>query len=142
MQRGGQKVLQRPLKQLVDDFARALVSHGRFGLGIETVGGLMDSIIPRNSKVPHRAARSYTTSVDGQANMKIAVFQGERDLVQHNRKLGEFILKGIPPMPMGIPKIEIAFILDKKESAVKMKLYRSLNKLKERYENMNKLKND
>lgn len=81
-------------------------------MGIETVGGLMDVIISRNSKVPARAGRQYTTSIDGQTNLKIAVYQGERDLVQDNRKLGEFILKGIPPMPAGLPKIEIAFILD------------------------------
>ncbi len=81
-------------------------------LGIETVGGLMDSIIPRNSKVPTKAGRQYTTSVDGQKNLKVAVFQGERDLVADNRKLGEFILKGIPPMPAGLPKIEIQFILN------------------------------
>ena len=81
-------------------------------LGIETVGGLMDVIIPRNSKVPSKAGRQYTTSVDGQKNLKIAVYQGERDLVENNRKLGEFILKGIPPMPAGLPKIEISFILD------------------------------
>jgi len=81
-------------------------------LGIETVGGLMDTIIPRNSKVPTKAGRNYTTSVDGQANLKVSVFQGERDLVEDNRKLGAFILKGIPPMPAGIPKIEIQFILD------------------------------
>jgi len=81
-------------------------------LGIETVGGLMDSIIPRNSKVPTKAGRQYTTSVDGQKNLKVAVFQGERDLVNDNRKLGEFILKGIPPMPAGLPKIEIQFILN------------------------------
>jgi len=81
-------------------------------LGIETVGGLMDTIIPRNSKVPSRAGRNYTTSVDGQKNLKVAVYQGERDLVEHNRKLGEFILKGIPPMPAGLPKIEIQFILN------------------------------
>jgi len=81
-------------------------------LGIETVGGLMDAIIPRNSKVPTRVAREYTTSVDGQKNLKVAVFQGERDLVKNNRKLGEFVLKDIPPMPAGLPKIEIAFLLD------------------------------
>jgi molecular chaperone HscA len=81
-------------------------------LGIETVGGLMDTIIPRNSKVPSRAGRQYTTSVDGQKNLKIAVFQGERDLVENNRKLGEFILRDIPPMPAGLPKIEIHFILN------------------------------
>jgi molecular chaperone HscA len=81
-------------------------------LGIETVGGLMDTIISRNSKVPTKAGRQYTTSVDGQKNLKIAVFQGERDLVEHNRKLGEFTLRGIPPMAAGMPKIDIQFILD------------------------------
>jgi len=81
-------------------------------LGIETVGGLMDVIIPRNSKIPMRAGRNYTTSIDGQTNLKVAVYQGERDLVQHNRKLGEFILRGIPPMPAGLPKIEIQFLLN------------------------------
>ncbi|MEL6866220.1 MAG: molecular chaperone DnaK [Bacteroidota bacterium] len=81
-------------------------------LGIETVGGLMDVIIPRNSKVPSKVGRQYTTSVDGQKNLKIAVYQGERDLVVHNRKLGEFVLRGIPPMPAGLPKIEIQFILN------------------------------
>lgn len=81
-------------------------------LGIETVGGLMDVIIPRNNKVPTRQARNYTTSVDGQTKLKIAVFQGERDLVENNRKLGEFILSGIPPMPAGLPKIQVQFILD------------------------------
>ena len=81
-------------------------------LGIETVGGLMDTIIPRNSKVPNKAGRQYTTSVDGQKNLKVAVFQGERDLVNDNRKLGEFVLKGIPPMAAGLPKIEIQFILN------------------------------
>ena len=81
-------------------------------LGIETIGSLMDTIIPRNSKVPIRAARQYTTSVDGQTKLKVAVFQGERDLVTDNRKLGEFILSGIPPMAAGMPKIEIQFIID------------------------------
>lgn len=81
-------------------------------LGIETVGGLMDVIVPRNSKVPSKAGRQYTTSVDGQKNLKVSVFQGERDLVEHNRKLGEFILRDIPPMPAGLPKIDIQFIIN------------------------------
>jgi molecular chaperone HscA len=81
-------------------------------LGIETVGGLMDVIIPRNTKVPGKAGRQYTTSVDGQKNLKISIFQGERDLVEHNRKLGEFILRGIPPMPAALPKIDIHFVLN------------------------------
>lgn len=81
-------------------------------LGIETMGGLMDTIIPRNTKVPTKVGRQYTTSIDGQKNLKIAVFQGERDLVEHNRKLGEFILRNIPPMPAGLPKIEVQFIVN------------------------------
>ncbi|RZK64171.1 MAG: heat-shock protein Hsp70, partial [Pedobacter sp.] len=81
-------------------------------LGIETMGGLMDVIIARNSKVPTKAGRQYTTSVDGQVNMKISVFQGERDLVKENRKLAEFDLKGIPAMPAGLPKVDINFLLN------------------------------
>lgn len=81
-------------------------------LGIETAGGLMDVILPRNSKIPSSVGRNYTTSIDGQKNLKVAVYQGERDLVKDNRKLGEFILSDIPPMPAGIPKIEIQFLLD------------------------------
>jgi molecular chaperone HscA len=81
-------------------------------LGIETMGGLMDIIIPRNSKVPTKAGRQYSTSVDGQVNMKIAVYQGERDLVKENRKLAEFELKGIPSMPAGLPKVDINFLLN------------------------------
>lgn len=81
-------------------------------LGIETMGGLMDVIIPRNAKVPAKAGRQYTTSIDGQINMKISVFQGERDLVAENRKLAEFDLKGIPAMPAGFPKVDINFRLN------------------------------
>ncbi len=81
-------------------------------LGIETAGGLMDVLIPRNAKIPARVGREYTTSVDGQVNMKIAVFQGEREMVAENRKLGEFVLKGIPAMPAGFPKIEVSFAID------------------------------
>lgn len=81
-------------------------------LGIETLGGLMDVIIPRNSKVPQRAARQYTTSKDGQTNLRISIYQGERDNIAFNRKLGEFNLTGVPAMPAGLPKIEIAFMLD------------------------------
>lgn len=81
-------------------------------LGIETLGGLMDVIIPRNSKIPTQAGRQYTTSIDGQTNLKVSVYQGERELVKDNRKLAEFDLKGIPPMPAGLPKIQINFIIN------------------------------
>ena len=76
------------------------------------MGGLMDVIIARNSKVPTKAGRQYTTSIDGQVNMKISVYQGERDLVKENRKLAEFDLKGIPAMPAGLPKVDINFLLN------------------------------
>ena len=81
-------------------------------LGIETLGGLMDVIVPRNTKVPIKATRQYTTSVDGQVNLKVGVYQGERDLIEDNRKLAEFILRNIPPMAAGLAKIEIQFIID------------------------------
>jgi molecular chaperone HscA len=81
-------------------------------LGIETLGGLMDVIIPRNSKIPVKASRTYTTSKDGQAQLKISVFQGERDLVIDNRLLDSFLLKGIPAMPAHFPKIEIQFLIN------------------------------
>ncbi|MEO7802559.1 MAG: Fe-S protein assembly chaperone HscA [Ginsengibacter sp.] len=81
-------------------------------LGIETRGGLMDVIIPRNSKIPTKAARQYTTQVNGQSGIRVSVFQGERDLVADNRKLAEFNLKGIPAMPSGFPKVEISFLLN------------------------------
>jgi molecular chaperone HscA len=81
-------------------------------LGIETMGGLMDVLIPRNSKIPNKAGRQYTTHKDGQSGMRISVFQGERDLVEDNRKLAEFNLTGIPAMPAGLPKVEVTFLID------------------------------
>lgn len=81
-------------------------------LGIETLGGLMDVLIPRNSKIPAKASRQYTTSVDGQSNIRVSAYQGERDLVNQNRKLASFDLKGIPAMPAGLPKVEITFLLN------------------------------
>lgn len=81
-------------------------------LGIETMGGLMDVLIPRNSKIPHSVARQYTTYKDGQGGIKISVFQGERDMVNDNRKLAEFNLTGIPGMPAGLPKVEVSFLLN------------------------------
>lgn len=81
-------------------------------LGIETMGGLMDVLIPRNSKIPAKAGRQYTTSKDGQGSMRISVFQGERDLVKDNRKLAEFNLTNIPGMPAGLPKVEVNFLIN------------------------------
>ena len=81
-------------------------------LGIETSGGLMEVLIPRNAKLPQRAAKQYTTQVDGQAGIRVSVYQGERDLVKDNRKLAEFNLTGIPSMPAGMAKVEISFMIN------------------------------
>ena len=81
-------------------------------LGLETMGGLMDVLLPRNTKIPAKASRQYTTYKDGQSGIKIAVYQGERDMVKDNRRLAEFILKGIPGMPAGLPKVEITFLIN------------------------------
>ena len=81
-------------------------------LGIETMGGLMDIMIPRNSKIPSKASRQYTTQKDGQSSIRISVFQGERDMVKDNRKLAEFNLIGIPGMPAGLPKVEVSFLVN------------------------------
>src|SRR5687767_10650308 len=81
-------------------------------LGIETMGGLMDVLIPRNSKIPSKAGRQYTTQKAGQNGMRISVYQGERDLVKDNRKLAEFNLSGIPAMPAGLAKVEVSFLIN------------------------------
>ena len=81
-------------------------------LGIETAGELMDVIIARNSKIPSSAAREYTTQVDGQINMRISIYQGERDIVKDNRLLATLNLKGIPAMPAGMAKVQVSFIVN------------------------------
>jgi molecular chaperone HscA len=81
-------------------------------LGLETMGGLMDVLVPRNSKIPAKVSRQYTTHKDGQSGMRIAVYQGERDMVKDNRKLAEFNLSGIPAMPSGFPKVEVSFLIN------------------------------
>ena len=81
-------------------------------LGIETMGGLMDVLIPRNSKIPSKAARQYTTQKDAQNGMRISVSQGERDMVKDNRRLAEFNLTGIPAMPAGMAKVEVSFLIN------------------------------
>ena len=81
-------------------------------LGIEVAGGVTDKIILRNSTIPASATQHYTTQVDGQANVAIHVLQGERELAKDCRSLARFDLKGIPPMPAGIPRIEVKFLID------------------------------
>ena len=81
-------------------------------LGIETIGGVMSQIIPRNSTIPASATESFTTYVEGQTNVKIHVLQGERELVGDCRSLAEFDLENIPPMPAGLPRIGVKFLID------------------------------
>jgi molecular chaperone DnaK (HSP70) len=81
-------------------------------LGIETLGGAVAKLIMRNTTVPARATEMFSTSVDGQTNIKIHILQGERELVADCRSLGEFDLRGVPPMPAGIPQIEVEFLVD------------------------------
>jgi Fe-S protein assembly chaperone HscA len=81
-------------------------------LGIENLGGVVAKIIHRNSTVPASATEYFTTGVDGQKNVAIHVVQGERELAQDCRSLARFDLKGIPPMPAGMPRIEVKFLID------------------------------
>src|ERR1700760_4281180 len=81
-------------------------------LGIEVAGGVTDKIILRNSTIPASATQFYTTQVADQANVAIHVLQGERELATDGRALALFDLKGIPPMPAGIPRVEVKFLID------------------------------
>jgi molecular chaperone DnaK len=81
-------------------------------LGIEVAGGVTDKIILRNSTIPASATQYYTTQVEGQTNVAIHVLQGERELARDCRSLARFDLKGVPPMPAGMPRIEVKFLID------------------------------
>lgn len=81
-------------------------------LGIETVGGAVAKLIVRNSTVPAKASEFFSTSVDNQTSIRLSVFQGEREMAADCRKLGEFHVRGIPPMPAGIPQLEVQFLVD------------------------------
>src|SRR5262249_54777310 len=81
-------------------------------LGIETLGGAVSVLIPRNTTIPTSAKEDFTTSVDGQSVVDMHVVQGERDLARDNRSLARFELRGLPPMPGGLPRIEVTFLID------------------------------
>ena len=81
-------------------------------LGIETLGGIVSVLIPRNTTIPASAREMFTTSVDGQTVVDLHVVQGERELARDCRSLARFELRGVDPMPAGLPKIEVTFLID------------------------------
>ncbi|MDN5328037.1 MAG: molecular chaperone DnaK [Candidatus Woesearchaeota archaeon] len=81
-------------------------------LGIETLGGVMTVIIPKNTTIPTRKSKIFTTATDNQTAVTIRVFQGERPMAEDNKLLGQFDLVGIPPAPRGVPQIEVTFDID------------------------------
>mgnify|MGYP005843652431 CR=1 FL=1 len=81
-------------------------------LGVETLGGVMTKIIPRNTTIPTKKSEVFSTAVDGQTNVEIHVLQGEREMSADNKSLGTFRLDGIPPAPRGVPQIEVTFDID------------------------------
>ncbi|MBW4499411.1 MAG: molecular chaperone DnaK [Scytonema hyalinum WJT4-NPBG1] len=81
-------------------------------LGVETLGGVMTKIIPRNTTIPTKKSEVFSTAVDGQTNVEIHVLQGEREMSNDNKSLGTFRLDGIPPAPRGVPQIEVIFDID------------------------------
>jgi molecular chaperone DnaK len=89
-----------------------LLDVSPLSLGVETLGGVMTRIIPRNTTIPTKKSEVFSTAVDGQTNVEIHVLQGEREMSNDNKSLGTFRLDGIPPAPRGVPQIEVTFDID------------------------------
>ncbi len=98
--------------ELLNGSKNILLDVTPLSLGIETMGGLMEKIISRNSPIPAIKEQTFTTHENGQVAIKIKILQGERETSKNNRILGEFILSNIPPKPAGIPRIKVILSLD------------------------------
>lgn len=81
-------------------------------LGIETLGGIFTRLIPKNTTIPTKKSQVFSTAIDGQTQVEVRVFQGEREMAADNKLLGQFSLVGIPPAPKGVPQIEVTFDID------------------------------
>jgi molecular chaperone DnaK len=89
-----------------------LLDVAPLSLGIETLGGVMTTLIPRNTTIPSRKSEIFSTATDNQPNVEVHVLQGERPFARDNRTLGRFHLVGLPPAPRGVPQIEVSFDID------------------------------
>jgi molecular chaperone DnaK len=89
-----------------------LVDVTPLSLGVETLGGVMTTMIPRNTSIPYSTSETYSTAEDSQTKVEIHVLQGERAQARDNRTLGRFHLEGIPPAPRGVPKVKVTFDID------------------------------
>lgn len=99
-------VLKGDLKDLL------LLDVTPLSLGIETLGGVMTKMINRNTTIPTKQSKVFSTAADNQTTVSIRVFQGEREMVNDNKLLGQFDLSGIPPAPRGVPQVEVTFDID------------------------------